>query len=112
MWISDRFLRFVDRTGLNLGSVLHDSEYTKRGTHLQVVNSTSRLMLDAVRTDGSYSGTMAKKSYLKVINMKTLGAAGGKARAAKLSARQRKAAARNAANARWDAERERKAGVA
>ena len=54
----------------------------------------------------------AKKSYLKVINMKTLGAAGGKARAAKLSARQRKAAARNAANARWDAERERKAGVA
>jgi hypothetical protein len=55
---------------------------------------------------------MPKKSYLKVINMKTLGAAGGKARAAKLSARQRKTAARNAANARWDAERERKAGVA
>jgi hypothetical protein len=69
-------------------------------------------MLDAVRTLGAYSGAMPKKSYLKVINMKTLGAAGGKARAAKLSARQRKTAARNAANARWDAKRERKAGVA
>jgi hypothetical protein len=55
---------------------------------------------------------MAKKSYLKVINMKTLGSAGGKARAAKLTPRQRKASARNAANVRWEAERERRGGTA
>jgi hypothetical protein len=44
---------------------------------------------------------MAKKSYLKLINMKELGRNGGKARAAKMTPKQRTNAARKAAQARW-----------
>lgn len=60
-------------------------------------------LLDAVRTSRAYSVAMANgKTHLKVINLKTLGSAGGKARAAKLTDAQRLASARKANKAKWD----------